>query len=93
METGNLDDHLMEKIRTMLSHLRVVCITKVFQKQYYKGNGNSVLKNIYYMDGAKIVLTNGAIIYYKSMYFVARKVTGEKYYNDCLLTDAWLLLF
>ena len=80
METGNLDDHLMEKIRTMLSHLRV-CITKVFQKQYYKGNGNSVLKNIYYMDGAKIVLTNGAIIYYKSsMYFVARKVTGEKYY-------------
>ena len=73
----------MEKIRTMLSHLRV-CITKVFQKQYYKGNGNSVLKNIH---GAKIMLTNGAIIYYKS--FVARKVTGENYAT----TDAWLLLF
>ena len=42
------------------------------------------------MDGAKIVLTNGAIIYYKSMYFVARKVTGEKYY--LYVTTAYLLM-
>ena len=33
------------------------------------------------------MLTNGAIIYYKS--FVARKVTGENYAT----TDAWLLLY